>query len=118
MPRKKKPKNETKQQAKTRRHLEKISNASTRSEKTAWNRKMNNMVKLMAKLRPIEDEIMQLQAQKEAIFDDIQILRNIMVDECIHPYEYLLKLEDHTVCKFCNKKIGAIDGKKGKEKDL
>lgn len=105
MARKKKPLNETEEQALIRRDLETISNFSSRSEKTSWNRKMNNMVKLLALLRPIEEKILDLQSQKEPVFDEIQILRAVMVKECIHPQEYLIHKGDYVECKFCNKRI-------------
>lgn len=117
MARRKKPENETKQQAKIRKKLEKVANNFTRSEKTSWNRKLNKMQKLIdEKLNPIEDQILELQSQKEAIFDEIQVLRNVMVLECVHPYDYLSVKDDYILCKFCYKKIGEVSGsKKGKD---
>ena len=111
MARKKKPLNETELEAEVRRELEQVANVASRSEKTSWNRKMNNMVKLLALLQPIEDKILELSAQKEPIFDEIQILRATMIKECIHPFEYLIRKEQHIECKFCGKKIGIKRGK-------
>ena len=116
MARRKKPLNETEQEAEIRRQLEAVSNNSSRSEKTSWNRKMNNMVKLLALLRPIEDKILELMAQKEPIFDEIQVLREVMVRECVHPYEHLIHKDDHIVCKFCNKKIGLVNATEENDK--
>ena len=114
MARKKKPINETIEDARIRQDLEKIANTPSRSEKTSWNRKMNNMVKLLSLLRPIEDKILELQAQKEPIFDEIQILRCVMIKECIHPEEYLLHKGDYIQCKFCEKKLSLPHGKSKK----
>jgi hypothetical protein len=72
------------------------------------------MEKLIALLSPIEDQLLEFNAQKDAIVDDVILLRGIMVNECVHPYDYLIHKEDHIVCKFCNKRIGMIDGKKKK----
>lgn len=105
MARKKIPENETSDDRMVREVKDTIANHASRSEKTSWNRKMDNMVSLMAKLRPIEEQIIELQAEKFPIFDEIQTLRNVMVNECIHPYEYLEVAEDHVTCKFCNKNI-------------
>lgn len=105
MARKKIPENETPEERIEREIKETIANHASRSEKTSWNRKMDNMVSLMATIRPIEEKIIELQAEKFPIFDEIQSLRNIMVNECIHPGEYLVVEDDHVVCKFCNKKI-------------
>ena len=109
MARRKKPEDETVEQERQRRVFESIANFSDRSEKTSWNRKMDNMVKLLAKLRPIEEKILDLQAQKMPIFDDVQILRETMVKECVHPYQHLVLKDDHVLCKFCNKRIRIPD---------
>lgn len=106
MARQKKPQNETEEQARVRRMLETIANNANRSEKTSWNRKEDNMIKLLAQLRPIEDKIEELLAEKLPIMDKIQELRTTMVKECVHPFQHLVYHEDHIVCKFCNKKIG------------
>lgn len=121
MARRKKPEEETTVETNERRIREEISNAANRSEKTSWNRKMDNMVKLLAALRPIEDQIIELQAKKIPLFDEIQVLRTQMVHECIHPFEYLVVNgasshdnflikppstgNDYVVCKFCDKKL-------------
>jgi len=105
MARKKKPEQETLIEEVERKILEAVANAPTRSDKISWNRKMDNMVKLLAKLRPIEEKIVELQAKKIPIFDEIQQLRLVMIKECIHPSEYLVVKENYVLCKFCNKKV-------------
>jgi hypothetical protein len=108
MARRPKPENETIEQEADRQLLEAVANSSDRSEKTSWNRKLDNMVGLLAQLAPIEDQIIELQAQKMPIFDKVQILREAMVGECIHPYQYLVKIDEGVaLCKFCNRKINA-----------
>lgn len=105
MARRKRPENETEKEAQTRKTFETISNTATRGEKASWKRKMARMQTLLETLQPIEDEILQLHARKEPIFDDIQDIRSIMVKECIHPFDYLIYKDDHVVCKFCNKRL-------------
>lgn len=105
MARRKKNENETLDETTERRLKEEISNNANRSEKTSWNRKMDNMVKLLAELRPIEDKIVELHEKKIPLFDEIQTLRKEMVKDCVHPYEYVLVEKDHAVCKFCERKI-------------
>lgn len=85
--------------------MSKIANFADRSEKTAFKRKQGNMVKLIAKLRPIERQILELMEQKNPIIDEISELRKQMVDSCVHPIEYLVYHEDHIVCKFCERKL-------------
>lgn len=109
MARKKKPENETPEQQTERKLFEQISNFSKRNEKTSWNRKMENMVKLLAKIQPIEEQIIELQAQKIPLLDEVSNLRESMVDGCIHPIEYLVNKKDHVLCKFCGRKITVND---------
>lgn len=88
---------------------EKLANRTSRSDKTSWNRKMNNLVTLIAKIRPIEDRIIELQAQKLPIMDEIAALRKEMVDTCIHPIEQLIEKDDYVECKFCGRKVRLND---------
>ena len=111
MARRKTPKNETSDEKNKRQLKEIVANRSSRREKVSWNRKMNNIVKLLSQLTPIEEQIIELQSQKIPLFDAIQELRQIMVLECVHPYEYLEIKENHVICKFCNRKIKvAVNG--------
>ena len=105
MARRKVPTSETSEQKRIRQIKDLISGLSDRSEKVSFNRKMDNMVKLMTKLEPIENQILELNAKKIPIFDEIQQLRNLMVEQCVHPFEYIVVNQDHAVCKFCNRKI-------------
>lgn len=114
MARQRKPENETIDQARTRQLLESIANNADRSEKTSWNRKMENMVKLITKLRPLEEKVLELEEKKLPIIDDIQELRLTMVKECVHPFDHLVYFENHVRCKFCNRRISVprdfVDG--------
>jgi hypothetical protein len=107
MARRRKPENETKEQAKIRQLFELISNRADRSEKTAWKRKASNMDKLLEDLRPIEDKILKIYAEeKQPLLDEIAELRSLMVKDCIHPFDMLVLTADGYVeCKFCNRKI-------------
>lgn len=105
MARRTKKENETTDETTERRLKEEISNNANRSEKTSWNRKMDNMVKLLAEIHPIEEQIIALNEKKIPIFDQIQDLRKQMVQDCVHPYEYVLVEVDHARCKFCERKI-------------
>ena len=106
MARKKKPENETMEQKDRRVLFEKIANTANRSEKTSWNRKMDNMVKLMARLSPVEEKILDIiKEEKNPILDDIAEVRKTMIVECVHPIEYLVEDGDIVRCRFCEKKI-------------
>lgn len=107
MARRKKPEGETQEQSEIRRTLELISNKANRGEKVAWERKQDNMIKLLAQIRPIEDKILDLMAEKTPILDQVHELRKDMVTECVHPIT-MLTYNQHDgiiVCKFCEKKF-------------
>jgi len=111
MARRKKPENETPEQAELRLLLESIANHANRSEKTAWKRKLKNMEGLLDELRPIEEKILTIIAEeKQPMLDKIADLRSVMVKECIHPYEHLIKKDGFIECKFCGKKMRVPDG--------
>lgn len=104
MARRKRPDNETAEEQSIRQLMETIADNATRSEKVSWDRKMDNMVSLLAKLKPIEDKIIDLMAEKTPIIDEITALRKEMVRDCIHPFTHLVhKGENVAECKFCGK---------------
>lgn len=105
MSRKKTPENETEDEKIVRQTLEKVSGYPERSDKTAWQRKMGNLEKLVAELKPIEDILLDFNSRKQEIVDKITMLRKEMVENCLHPYEMLVLNEDHVRCSFCNRKI-------------
>jgi len=109
MARRKTPENETADERKIRHIKEKIANGPSRTEKVSWNRKRNNLEDLHEKIQPLEEQILDLLVAKQPIFDEMQRIRNSMVDECIHPFDFLVVKEDHVLCKFCNKKLKLLD---------
>lgn len=117
MARRKAPENETQQEMEVRKAREEISNHATRSEKVSWERQYGNMQKLLVeKLQPIEDQILELIGKKNEVFDEIVVLRDELVRDCIHPFEHVV-LTTHTHagtqpiydCKFCGKRVAKND---------
>lgn len=83
-----------------------IANQAVQSDKTAWNRKYNNLQVLVEKINILSDQVLELEALKMPIADEISELRNQMVQECIHPQEYLIDEGDGIiVCKFCENRF-------------
>ena len=105
MAKRKRPENETIEESGVRQTLEAIADNATRSEKVSWERKMDNMVSLLAKLKPIEEQILDIMAQKTPIIDEIEALRRDMVRDCVHPYHMLSIQGELATCKFCNKRF-------------
>ncbi|MNI89815.1 hypothetical protein D3C73_1472650 [compost metagenome] len=80
------------------------------------------MQKLLTdKLQPIENKILDLIGQKNKVFDEIVVLRDELIRDCIHPFEHVVEdpIADgltsavgHSgiyTCKFCNKKVALND---------
>ena len=114
MSRRKPPENETQEQYDIRKQLEAISDISTRNERVSWERKMNNMVTLLSKIRPIEEQITDLIVSKQGYFDEISTLRAEMVKDCIHPMSHLVHGVDdvfgeYVECKFCNRRFKSVN---------
>lgn len=105
MARRRKPEDESQEDARIRRDLENIADAASRGEKVSWDRKMDNMVSILATLKPIEEQIIELMAKKMPIIDEIADLRKGMVKECVHPYPHLVHKDTHVECKFCARKF-------------
>jgi hypothetical protein len=105
MARRKRPDNETTEQTQTRRMLETVADSATRGEKVAWDRKMDKMVTLLAQLKPLEDQIIDLMAKKMPLIDDVAALRHDMIRECVHPYQMLIPHGEVIKCKFCDRQF-------------
>lgn len=110
MARRKAPVNETEEQSIERRIKESISNHATRSEKVSWERQFTNLQKLIDnELQPIEQDILSLIVKKNKIFDKMSIIREELINNCIHPYEQVVTEEGgNFLCKFCNKRLTKI----------
>lgn len=91
----------------------KISKLTTTPEKISWYKKMNRMLNLTSSLSPIEEQIIELQAKKIPIFDEVQKLRKHMIETCIHADEYISKTDDGLyICNFCNSMIKIKENEK------
>ena len=82
-----------------------VSGFATRPDKISWNRKLGNMEELIAKVAPVESQIVELQSSLLSVYDEINALRQTMVEECIHPIEQLVVTDTYIECKFCNRKF-------------
>lgn len=69
---------------------------------------MDNMTALLGRLRPIEDKILELMAEKMPIVDEISALRRDMVRDCVHSYTYLTDRGVHVTCNFCSKNFTLV----------
>lgn len=105
MAKRKRPEDVTPEELAIHRAKDFISNHATRAEKTAWQRQHENLAKLVRKLAPIEDKMLDLINQKSKIIDEVMVLRKDLVEQCIHPFEDLVHHEGCIICKFCEKKM-------------
>ena len=87
------------------RQLDKVSKFADKNQRLSFKRKGERMSTLLTRIKPIEDEILELILQKTPIMDDIENVRRGMVHECVHPRDYLVHKGTHILCKFCSKEI-------------
>ena len=107
---KRKAENETPEQKAERLAKEAVANHATRSEKTSWSRKRNNLEKVVNKtIRPVEERILDLQNELRPHYDEVKNLRDEMVESCVHPYDLLVVTKDTVHCKFCNKQMAKLE---------
>ncbi len=98
--------NETEDQKSDRLHKEVVSNYATRSEKTSWSRKRNNLEKVINKtIRPVEERILDLHNELRPAYDKVSAMREEMVESCVHPYDLLIIVGDTVHCKFCQRTL-------------
>lgn len=80
-----------------------INMMAIKSEKIKWSRYTERMNKILQKIEPIEDKILDLLQTKQPYLDEIELLRLEMIDMCVHPKHLLIHNGNHITCKFCNK---------------
>lgn len=84
----------------------KVANFASRSEKTSWQRKRNNLTKFIEELiNPSEQQILELNTQLRPLYDQVNEMRQEMIATCIHPFEELREEADGIRCTFCDKKF-------------
>lgn len=88
-----------------REHIMRVAGVRDKNEKLSWSRRKKNLEDTVKTLEPIEQQIIELQTKKMRIMDDIQEQRNSLLRECVHPTDYLVHLNTHILCKFCNAKL-------------
>lgn len=85
--------------------LTSVGKQKTKNEKLAWQRKLKKMEGLIAELEPLQEAILAIMDKKQPILDDITLLRNEMIKECVHPRDYLIHKGSHIECKFCSARL-------------
>jgi len=85
--------------------LKEVSKFADNAEKLSWQRKYKKLQKLIDELKPYEEKMLQLYQERMPIMDKIHMLRQMMVNECIHPKNYLTHKGTYIHCKFCDKII-------------
>lgn len=87
-----------------------ISDQFSIADVNKWKRRHENIKELITQVQKIEKKIMDLKSRAEPLYDKISILRQEMVDICVHESQYLVLHDNNIVeCKFCNKKMNIIN---------
>lgn len=82
-----------------------ITKQFNKNDKLAWARKKTKMDELIEQLKPFEEKMLALIQERQPIMDNIAELRRLMINDCVHPPEFLVHKETFVHCKFCDAKL-------------
>jgi hypothetical protein len=77
----------------------------TKAEHSKWYREYNKIKPLVDKANSISMQILKLQLEQQELIDTVDIQRETMVANCVHPTHMLVHHTTYIECKFCAKKI-------------
>ena len=88
------------------RDLKAVTNIKDKNEKLSWTRRQKSLEKVIEEeINPLSEQIMILENQRRELYDKVMAARQQMVKECIHPKNSLVHMDDHILCKFCDRKL-------------
>lgn len=94
---------------KQKKQLSAISNFRNKNEKASWMRKKRNLETLVEEISLLEDDLRAITQQKQEIIDKINVIRDEMIVECIHPLDYLVHHGTYVICRFCETKLRMVE---------
>lgn len=87
--------------------LDVIASHATKNEIATFARRRKSIEKFIdSKINPLENEILDINAKLEPLYDELKALREDMVDICVHPRDLLILKDGYIECKFCGAKLG------------
>lgn len=87
--------------------LDAISTHATKNEIATFARRRKSIEKFIdSKINPLENEILEINAKLQPLYDELKALREDMVAICVHPRDMLILKESYVHCKFCDAKMG------------
>lgn len=85
--------------------IELIASLPIKSEVKSWERKVVALAKLLDQLKPVDEAILTILAERQPMINELEELRHQMTQECIHPVEHLVDKGSFVLCKFCDRKL-------------
>lgn len=87
--------------------LDAISGHATKNEIATFARRRKSIEKFIdSKINPLENEILEINAKLQPLYDELKALREDMVAICVHPRDMLILKDGYIECKFCMAKMG------------
>lgn len=94
-------------EARIEKMLDTISSHATKNEIATFARRRKSIEKFIdTKINPLENQIFEINAQLQPLYDELKALRDDMVDICVHPRDLLVFNNGVITCKFCEAKLG------------
>jgi hypothetical protein len=85
-----------------------ISGQTTQLDKANWLRRFDKIQGHITEVNRLSDQIMEIEKAKLPILDQIAELRKELVADCIHPKDYLVKVDGIVGCTFCDRRFTTV----------
>lgn len=86
-----------------------VANHASKSDRAAWMRRVKRLDDLIKQLEPVEDKLLELLHTREKLTQQLNEVREDLVANCIHPEEHLVSHNGYVVCKYCERKLRAVE---------
>ena len=91
-----------------KREVDAASRFADKNQRLSWKRKLKRMEELVERIKPFEEEILDVIKRQQPLMDEINALREQMVHECVHPSEHVVHKGTHMECKFCKRRLKRV----------
>lgn len=90
--------------------LSEVAKHADKNQRLSWRRKKKRIDELLERIEPLQQKKLDIILEMQPILDQIEEVRVKMVEECVHPIDYLVHKGTHVECKFCKSKIKVNSG--------
>lgn len=87
--------------------LDIVASHATKNEIATFARRRKSIERFIdVKISPLENELLDINAKLQPLYDELKALRDDMVNICVHPRDLLIYKDSYIECKFCGAVLG------------